>query len=835
MRISRLYPLNSAFYWVSGSGVFALFALFLSTMASTVYFEDSGLFAMVCYHWGVAHPPMYPLYTLLCPSFAHLPLISPIHGIAIFSALNAVVACFFIAVIIMRLSGQVIAAVIAALIYGLSDSLWAQAVIQEVYTLNSLLFFAALWRTIEFAYRPNARNFHWMIFLSLLGLSNHWPLMMLSAIGFPFIIFPVWREFLNLWWSRQGIFAMLFAILALSPYAIMWLRSLADPLISFYGPIDNWSLFWFIITRQGYAGVDNAGGNWIDKTDYLHWLFASMVNEQITWMGLFFVVLGFIFLWRCGKWLLSMGLLLAVLGGSVCLVMLLDFKFNDFSRSIFRVYPLVSWGILSLLVGLGIAYVTQWVRYFSKVKNLHSLIWQVTPVFFLVIPLLLLLQNYHNNKHPHITWAHQWAMTILNSLEKNAVLFTHDDTHLPLMYLHAVEGIREDISIYNTQSLIFNNRLTKARLSSKIKSEHYLSLARDTSRPFYTFYESENPYGSYWNGVYFQADKNLNKGDKINRLDPVFYDTLITGMDGFKDRNGWSRNQKFKMGYQLSTLLLEMPIDTPHHQNARATLLSAPFGKYAYASAWFEHRLPSSEESLAFKLMETIDPLVQFLPPYQQARHYNIYGRVHSVRANKRDYKMVENILLKGVQSYDWNDNPATYTLLELYAQTQNKADFDYYDKLYPNAGRDSGIIKAYRQGENYTIPPIISPEKAKQMLHQAITYLQNKPQNPDEALRIATDLEKFYAHEVSVHFLIGGARMMRKEFNLAEKAFLRALELNPNHLDSKVNLLSIYLNTKKYDPFQQHLEEALNQYPQEKRLLTLKNYWEKNQAKLAP
>lgn len=827
---SRLYPLPHAFYWLCGGAMLLLFALFLFTMASTVSFEDSGLFGMVCYNWGVAHPPMYPFYTLLCPIFAHLPFVSPIHGVAIFSALNAVIACLFIAIIVVRLSGMVIPAIVAALIYGVSDSFWAQAIIQEVYTLNSALFFVALWRVIEFSHRPHGRNFHLMVFFSVLGLSNHWPLMMLSAIGFPIIILPVWRDFFRLWWSKHGVLSVLLIAVALSPYMIMWLRSLADPVISFYGPIDNWDLFWFVITRQGYSGVDNAGGNWLDKQEYLCWLFASMTTEQTTWLGVFCALLGIVFLWRRGNILLSLGCLFAILGGSVLLVVLLDFKFNDFSRSIFRVYPLVSWGMIALLAGLGMSMVAHDYRRWRKNKSWDKYI-RFSAVIFLLIPMMLLAQNFHKNNRPSITWAHKWAMIILQSLDKNALLFTHDDTHLPLMYLHNVEGVREDVHIYNTQSLIFNNRLTKARVSSKQKAKKYHALASTSSRPFYTFYESENPYGAYWNGVFYQSDKTLKKGEIIKRLNLPFFTQLIDGMDAFKDQDGWSRNQKFKYANKLSTLLLELPTNTTHYSSAREKILSVPFGQFAYASAWFEHRLPVSEEQLAFDLIEKVEPLVKFLPPYQQARHYDTYARVHSVRANRIDYQEIESILLKGVEAYDWNDNLSLYTLLELYAQIDDKEKFDQYINRYPNGARGSKIVGSYQQGEVYHPDPIISPEKANKMLEQAFAFLRNEPKNPDEALRLSIDLVKYYPNEANIHFVIGGSRMLRQEYDLAEKFFLRTIQLDAKHIAAKYNLLIVYLRVKKYKLLENLLTQSLQEHPKEPLLLKIQQQWKKIQS----
>jgi hypothetical protein len=63
-------------------------------------------------------------------------------------------------------------------------------------------------------------------------------------------------------------------------------------------------------------------------------------------------VIGWAILVVKGSRSLALGLLLAFLGNSVLLVFLLKLDYNFFQRAIFRVYPLVSYGILVLCAAL---------------------------------------------------------------------------------------------------------------------------------------------------------------------------------------------------------------------------------------------------------------------------------------------------------------------------------------------------------------------------------------------------------------------------------------------------------------------------------------------------
>ena len=66
--------------------------LFLATCSPTVNFTDSGELATVAWVGGIAHPPGYPLYTLLSILFIHIPLGNPAWRLNVLSTLTAALA-----------------------------------------------------------------------------------------------------------------------------------------------------------------------------------------------------------------------------------------------------------------------------------------------------------------------------------------------------------------------------------------------------------------------------------------------------------------------------------------------------------------------------------------------------------------------------------------------------------------------------------------------------------------------------------------------------------------------------------------------------------------------
>ena len=68
-------------------------ALYAATLPRTVVLEDDGLFLMAGVHLGVAHPPGYPLYTLIVHLFTRLPFGDPAFLGHLSSAVLGALAC----------------------------------------------------------------------------------------------------------------------------------------------------------------------------------------------------------------------------------------------------------------------------------------------------------------------------------------------------------------------------------------------------------------------------------------------------------------------------------------------------------------------------------------------------------------------------------------------------------------------------------------------------------------------------------------------------------------------------------------------------------------------
>ena len=251
-------------------------ALYAATLPRTVVLEDDGLFLMAGVHLGVAHPPGYPLYTLIVHLFTRWPFADAAFLGHLSSAVLGALACGALYACARLLRASPAPALTAAWLFGVSEQFWAQAIIAEVYTLNALLFFAA-YALVLLGARDAARMAP-LVRRRRLGGGPRQPLAADGA-GDPR---PAAGPAAGLAGGVAAAAEALAAALltAALPYGWMVWLSHQAPVVSFYGAIDTWSDFWFYIGRQGYSGVDvSPSAGWSDRAAFLGWFAADLVRQ----------------------------------------------------------------------------------------------------------------------------------------------------------------------------------------------------------------------------------------------------------------------------------------------------------------------------------------------------------------------------------------------------------------------------------------------------------------------------------------------------------------------------------------------------------------------------
>lgn len=439
---------------------FAL-ALFGVTAPREVALEDDGLFLMLLEHFGVGHPPGYPLYSLLGSPFFHaLPdFLSPAYRGHMFSGFAGAVSCVALYLIIAMLVNSRLCAVLASMAYAASEAFWSQAIIAEVYTLNTAMYFIVMALCLRYASNPDVKGnlqrglYMWIAFTYALSLTNHWPLIGLGSATLLLMVLSQWRGLLRCIPLGGAVFA-----LGLLPYAWFVWRSHSDTALNFYGPVKDVEQMWFYVTRSGYSGVDKQVGVGLDEKIAFTRFFIERMLVQITPLGFAVAAAGMGAMLASARHMwLAAALLAGMITSGPMLIIMLDFKAEFIWFSAFRVYFLPFYGMVAVFFGYGLAWIgSMLARRLAGGARAARL--AVAPLACGVLALTLAM-HWRQNDRSDYTWARDLAMYKLHNVDQNAHLFTFDDLDLPVGHMALVEGVRPDLRIYNDQGLVFGRRL----------------------------------------------------------------------------------------------------------------------------------------------------------------------------------------------------------------------------------------------------------------------------------------------------------------------------------------------------------------------------------------
>lgn len=159
--------------WLAAALGLLTFTIYVLTLQRAVPPGDSGELIAVAYTLGTAHPPGYPLYTLLASLFASLPIATVAWRVNLMSAALDAGAAVLLLSAVARWTGSTWAGLLAGGLFAFSPLVWSYAVVAEVFALNNFLIALMLWLGVRFQARPSFATTAWMAFVSGLAAANH--------------------------------------------------------------------------------------------------------------------------------------------------------------------------------------------------------------------------------------------------------------------------------------------------------------------------------------------------------------------------------------------------------------------------------------------------------------------------------------------------------------------------------------------------------------------------------------------------------------------------------------------------------------------------------------
>ncbi|MGQ9603522.1 MAG: protein O-mannosyl-transferase family [bacterium] len=220
---------------------------FLSNISSYLLPGDSGELISASYTLGIAHPPGYPLYTLLGNLFSRVfPFSSVAFRYNFLSALFASAMSGLIAVVLMESGITAWLSVVITLLFSTSKAAWFEGTTAEVYGANGLLLTLTLF---SFLLAMKGSQSHWLLLAYIGGLSvSHHTTLFVPFILCLFALAIAGRRAVSFSLSIATIMVFLVAI---SIWLYIPIRASCYPPLM-WGETSSFKGFLSHITAQGY-------------------------------------------------------------------------------------------------------------------------------------------------------------------------------------------------------------------------------------------------------------------------------------------------------------------------------------------------------------------------------------------------------------------------------------------------------------------------------------------------------------------------------------------------------------------------------------------------------
>ena len=427
------------------------FILYLRTLAPTVLpltfpdMPDSDMLQMQTTTLSMTHPTGYPSYLMLTHLFTYLPFGDEAYRSNLASAVYAALAVALVYASGYLLSRKIIPAAAGALAFGIGGTLWSQAVITEVYTLNA--FFISLTIFVLLVWRRTGRDRYLFLAAFCVGLSmtNHLTSGILLPGAFLFVAVVNWRKLVQPWTVVKGLGSF---ALALSLYLYLPIRAAMDPPMSVNNPT-TLGRFWWLVSGGDLRGTFLSFGpaGLVGRLDY-YWRYLS---GDYNWWLVAAGAVGFaaMLLWdRKG----------ALLLGSLS-VGWLFFALEDNIPDI-HLYFIPTYLILSLWIAVGFGVVLEDLEALaSRLGRIPRLaVVGVLSVVLLLLPLPGITKAYAENDVSNLYRGQRTLNAVAKDVAPNATILHHRSL---LWYMVLVEHRRQDLTIvdpfYRDHSLKYND------------------------------------------------------------------------------------------------------------------------------------------------------------------------------------------------------------------------------------------------------------------------------------------------------------------------------------------------------------------------------------------
>ena len=427
---------------------FAILALYIHNLSRSIYAGDTGLLVSAAVTHGVAHPPGYPLFTLLgfiitqLGGFTHN---SPAFLVGTISAISSALAAVLYFKISVIFTKKTFLSLVSVLTLSTMYLFWFFAEIPEVFALNNFFITLLLFLALSYHRNKSKTYLYSLVFCSGLSLTNHLTILLL----FPSLVVIIWPHLSKeLKKNKSNIWKLLGLIfLGLSPYLYVILSSLTHPQIDWAHITDLNSFLAFVLRERygtfqaGYFDTPGVVNRLATLTHYMSTI-VSQLTIPVCLLCLIAIVKGIV-----AKSRVTIALVMAFFLTGPIFMLYAGFPLeNAFRIGLAERFIAASVVILLIFLPSGLDLFTTYLgKIFSK-----SFYTALFVGIFLLIPLQLFIYNYPKTNLSKVTIGDELGKNYLTPLPQHSVLLLASDTSLfNALYLRYSLNYRTDVTVLN--------------------------------------------------------------------------------------------------------------------------------------------------------------------------------------------------------------------------------------------------------------------------------------------------------------------------------------------------------------------------------------------------
>ncbi|MEM7797973.1 MAG: DUF2723 domain-containing protein [Chloroflexota bacterium] len=474
--------------WLSWLSLLAVIgiagAVYLATMAPTVFTLDSAEFATAAYGLGIVHSPGYSVYLLIAHAATYLPVGDIAYRVNLLSAVYTVITSAMLTIYLSKKVG-IWPAVLASLSLAFSYYVWSLSVVAEVYTMQMGLFLLLIILAEKYAFSSKPFHLNLLAFFTGIACANN----PITVLWWPGLIYFVWQQHERLTLKRL-IIALGWGVIGLLPILYLPVRSYAQPTFTNVGLFNELGEFVPVSLASWEGLVWYLSGQEFESLYFGYSLFGTAVegikllNQLIAaFLGIGFPlgVWGALELWQTRRSYL-IGLIILI---TPYVLFFVTYAAIDKETMFLPLYLL--WAIL---MGIGIKAANEaWLSFRNNKRQVVSLYW-----VGLLLPVALLLSNWTFVDLSDATGFADDGRQRLAEAAPNALFVSRWGESAVLSYFQIVESTRPDVSVVNSVFISTPDTVTLINHALAEERPVYATFNDDRLLLYFEFEEIEFGY-----------------------------------------------------------------------------------------------------------------------------------------------------------------------------------------------------------------------------------------------------------------------------------------------------------------------------------------------------